>query len=59
LSADRRGNRWLIGIVSFNLLIMYPSIKMYYIWRNRQKAKKWNSMSIQVAVFYSVYALPY
>lgn len=42
---DRRGNAVLISISCFNIFIMYPSIKMYYIWRNKQRSKIWDAMS--------------
>ncbi|PPQ65118.1 hypothetical protein CVT24_003009 [Panaeolus cyanescens] len=41
----RRGNSFLIGICAFNLLILYPGTKLYYVWRNKQKAKKWDAMT--------------
>ncbi|KAK7046879.1 allantoate permease [Favolaschia claudopus] len=40
-----RGNRVLIAINSFNLLVMYPATKMYYIWRNKQRDRIWNAMT--------------
>ncbi|KIM42177.1 hypothetical protein M413DRAFT_18580 [Hebeloma cylindrosporum] len=41
----RRGNSYLIGICLFNVLILYPGTKAYYVWRNRQKAKVWDAMT--------------
>ncbi|KAG6914928.1 hypothetical protein DXG01_014392 [Tephrocybe rancida] len=41
----RRGNAVLIGICCFNIAIMYPSIKLYYVWRNKQRAKIWDAMT--------------
>ncbi|KAF9456607.1 allantoate permease [Collybia nuda] len=43
----RRGNAVLMGICVFNIAIMYPSIKAYYIWRNRQRAIIWDAMTPQ------------
>ncbi|KAH0834833.1 allantoate permease [Lanmaoa asiatica] len=39
-----RGNRILISICLVNVLLLYPGTKAYYIWRNRQRAKKWDAM---------------
>ncbi|OCB91010.1 hypothetical protein A7U60_g1757 [Sanghuangporus baumii] len=41
----RRGNRTLIIISCINLTILYPSTKLYYIWRNKQRDKIWNAMT--------------
>ncbi|KDR68420.1 hypothetical protein GALMADRAFT_78570 [Galerina marginata CBS 339.88] len=41
----RRGNSYLIGICAFNVLILYPGTKLYYRWRNQQKAKIWDAMT--------------
>ncbi|KAF5352158.1 hypothetical protein D9758_009198 [Tetrapyrgos nigripes] len=41
----RRGNTVLIVISCFNIFIMYPATKAYYIWRNRQRDKIWNAMT--------------
>ncbi|KAF8067727.1 allantoate permease [Lyophyllum atratum] len=43
----RRGNAVLISIAVFNIVIMYPSIKIYYVLRNKQRAKIWDAMTIQ------------
>ncbi|PPQ70812.1 hypothetical protein CVT26_014056 [Gymnopilus dilepis] len=42
---DRRGNAILIAICTFNIVVLYPGTKAYYIWRNRQRDKIWNSMT--------------
>ncbi|KAF9480960.1 allantoate permease [Pholiota conissans] len=41
----RRGNSYLIGICVFNVVILYPATKAWYVWRNKQKAKIWDSMT--------------
>ncbi|KAL5504939.1 hypothetical protein ACEPAH_7602 [Sanghuangporus vaninii] len=41
----RRGNRVLIAIACVNIGILYPSAKLYYIWRNKQREKIWNAMT--------------
>ncbi|KAL5521124.1 hypothetical protein ACEPAG_9046 [Sanghuangporus baumii] len=41
----RRGNRVLIAISCVNIGILYPSAKLYYIWRNKQRDKVWNAMT--------------
>ncbi|KAG6914964.1 hypothetical protein DXG01_014187 [Tephrocybe rancida] len=43
----RRGNAVLIGITLFNIVIMYPCIKAYYVRRNKQRDKVWNAMTAQ------------
>lgn len=44
-TTDERGNRILIIICSVNVLLLYPGTKAYYIWRNRQRAKIWDTMT--------------
>ncbi|KAF8956288.1 allantoate permease [Flammula alnicola] len=41
----RRGNSYLLGICLFNVVILYPGTKAYYLWRNRSKAKIWDAMT--------------
>ncbi|KAF9030118.1 allantoate permease [Hymenopellis radicata] len=43
----RRGNRILIAITCFNVAIMYPLTKAYYVWRNKQRDRIWNAMSVE------------
>ncbi|KAI6032225.1 allantoate permease [Pisolithus microcarpus] len=43
----KRGNRILIIICCVNLGILYPGTKAYYIWRNRQRDKIWNRMTVE------------
>ncbi|KAI6043747.1 allantoate permease [Pisolithus marmoratus] len=42
-----RGNRILIVICCINIGILYPGTKAYYIWRNRQRDKIWNVMTVK------------
>ncbi|KAF8156780.1 allantoate permease [Crassisporium funariophilum] len=41
----RRGNSYLIAICTFNVIILYPGTKAYYLWRNKQRAKIWDAMT--------------
>lgn len=41
---DYRGNKILVALASANIVI-FVLAKWYYIWRNQQKAKKWNRLS--------------
>ncbi|KAF8201403.1 allantoate permease [Pholiota molesta] len=41
----RRGNSVLIAVCLFNVTILYPGTKAYYLWRNKQKAKRWDAMT--------------
>ncbi|KAF9226376.1 allantoate permease [Gyrodon lividus] len=47
-----RGNRILIIICCFNLVVLYPGTKAYYIWRNRQRAKIWDAMTPEEKAHY-------
>ncbi|KAL4811809.1 major facilitator superfamily domain-containing protein [Aspergillus spinulosporus] len=40
----RRGNRTLVALVATNIAI-YCLTKVYYVWKNKRREKKWNSMS--------------
>ncbi|TFK70780.1 hypothetical protein BDN72DRAFT_726609, partial [Pluteus cervinus] len=48
----RRGNTILITICLFNMCILYPGTKFYYVWRNRQRDKIWNAMTPEEKVQY-------
>lgn len=41
-------NSWLLGIYLLNIVVLYPDTKLYYIWRNHQRDKIWNVLSIEV-----------
>jgi hypothetical protein len=47
--AYRRGNRALIGICCMNVVI-YILGKLYYMWRNKTKAQKWDAMTRDVSL---------
>lgn len=40
-----RGNRVLVVICALNVIILYPGAKLYYMWRNRQRARVWDAMT--------------
>lgn len=40
----RRGNKILIGITSFNIVLFYL-VKAFYLWRNRVRDRKWSAMT--------------
>jgi hypothetical protein len=42
----KRGNRILLGLVCFNVVLFYL-VKLFYIWRNKVRDRKWNAMSRQ------------
>ncbi|KAJ8127224.1 hypothetical protein O1611_g6413 [Lasiodiplodia mahajangana] len=47
----RRGNSILLGILSLNI-VLYIVAKSYYIWRNRSRARKWDSMTPEERLVY-------
>ena len=47
----RRGNAVLLGLVGLNLCL-YALAKSYYVWRNRSRDRKWNSMTPEEKVVY-------
>ncbi|KAI0201230.1 major facilitator superfamily domain-containing protein [Astrocystis sublimbata] len=47
----RRGNSILLGLVGLNLLL-YVAAKAYYIWRNRTRVRKWDSMTPEERLVY-------
>jgi hypothetical protein len=40
----KRGNRALVSLVSTNI-VLYFLTKVYYVWQNKRREKKWNAMS--------------
>ncbi|KDQ22404.1 hypothetical protein PLEOSDRAFT_36128 [Pleurotus ostreatus PC15] len=48
----RRGNTILITICVFNIAVLYPATKAYYMWRNRQRAKIWDAMTSEEKATY-------
>lgn len=40
----RRGNKILLGITVFNILLFY-FVKAFYVWRNKVRDQKWNAMT--------------
>lgn len=51
LIADRRGNRVLVGICVLNIFL-YLFAKVYYVWRNKQRDRIWNSMTVEEKLNY-------
>lgn len=47
----RRGNRVLVSLVVANIFI-YILTKIYYVWRNSSRDKKWNGMTDQDKLIY-------
>ncbi|KAM5343156.1 hypothetical protein ACJ41O_014122 [Fusarium nematophilum] len=40
----RRGNRVILGITSFNIVLFYL-VKAFYIWRNKVRDRQWNALT--------------
>ncbi|KAF3345578.1 hypothetical protein VD0002_g2796 [Verticillium dahliae] len=40
----KRGNRWLLAIACGNIAL-YLSVKAYYVWRNKQRDRRWSAMT--------------
>lgn len=47
----RRGNSILLGILGLNL-VLYVLAKLYYVWRNRTRERKWNAMTPEERLVY-------
>jgi hypothetical protein len=50
LLLDHEGNKILIILCVVNIGIVYPGAKAYYVWRNKQRQKKWNAMTPEVCM---------
>ena len=40
----RRGNKILLGITSFNIVLFWL-VKVFYVWRNKVRDRKWDAMT--------------
>ena len=49
ITTDERGNRILIITCLVDILLLYPGTKVYYIWRNRQRAMIWDAMTLEAS----------
>ncbi|KAF4551895.1 MFS-type transporter-like protein 60 [Elsinoe fawcettii] len=47
----RRGNRQLLAICAMNMVI-YTIVKVWYMWRNKTRQKKWDGMSTEQRIEY-------
>ncbi|KAI1211704.1 MFS general substrate transporter [Annulohypoxylon truncatum] len=47
----RRGNKQLVAVCASNIVI-YILIKLYYIWRNKQKESEWSAMTREEQLLY-------
>src|SRR5512142_1741191 len=47
----RRGNRHLLAILCMNVCL-YLLTKCYYLWRNKQRAQRWDAMTESERVDY-------
>jgi len=43
---DIRGNKILLGICCFNIVLFYL-VKAYYVRRNKKRDAVWNAMSVE------------
>lgn len=37
-------NKAILGVVCFNIFVLYPSVRLYYKKRNESKEKRWSAM---------------
>ncbi|KAK7421545.1 hypothetical protein QQZ08_009890 [Neonectria magnoliae] len=51
----RRGNKILLGITSFNIVLFYL-VKAFYIWRNKVRERKWAALSEQDKLDYALHS---
>jgi hypothetical protein len=47
----KRGDRVLVGLVVLNIIV-YLLTKVYYVWRNKSRSKKWDAMTEDERVHY-------
>lgn len=41
-----KGNKVILAITSFNIVLFYL-VKAFYLWRNKARDQKWNSMTVE------------
>lgn len=51
----QRGNKILLAITTFSIVVFYTT-KVFYVWRNRVKDRKWNAMSKEEQEHYILFA---
>ncbi|KPM45663.1 putative transporter [Neonectria ditissima] len=51
----RRGNKILLGITSFNVILFYL-VKAFYVWRNKVRDRKWAALSKQEQLDYALHS---
>lgn len=51
----RRGNKILLGITAFNILLFYL-VKAFYVWRNKVRDRKWAALSKQEQIDYALHS---
>ncbi|KAF6843874.1 allantoate permease [Colletotrichum musicola] len=49
----RRGNKILLGVCCFNVVLFY-AVKLFYIWRNKVRDRRWNAMTKEQQEDYSL-----
>lgn len=42
----RRGNKILLGVCCFNVVLFYL-VKAFYVWRNKVRARRWDAMTAE------------
>ena len=47
----RAGNKILLGLIAYNFVLII-AIKLYYVWRNKSKAAKWDAMTPEERAVY-------
>lgn len=51
----KRGNKILLGIVSFNIVLFY-AVKGFYLWRNKVREGRWNQLTEQEKADYILHS---